>query len=125
MTLSRDPAPSLPDPPPDQDAPEPPSLRRLRMLVTTLMVVLILGMVSIVAVLVIRLGGFGGGGVSPAIQPIDATAFEMPLGAEVTALGRGSNMVLVWLRLPDGAEVLHEYDAATGTLRSATPIRRE
>lgn len=131
MTLSRDPAapPEVTAPDvtvPGPDMPEPPTLRRLRLLVTTLMVVLILGMVSIVAVLVIRLGGFGAvGQIATVADPIAADRFALPEGAEVRALGRGPGVVLIWLRQPDGSEMLHEYEAVGGGLRSATPIRRE
>lgn len=115
-------------PPPGSDAdqiPEPPALRRLRWLVSALMVALILGILSVAAVLVIRLGGVSPApfGVDP--TPVSAAALSLPGDAEVLAIGRAGVEILVLLRWPDGAERLHAYDARTGALRSATMVERD
>ncbi|MHA1528832.1 MAG: DUF6476 family protein, partial [Alphaproteobacteria bacterium] len=44
----------------NEDLPEPPQVRRLRLLVSVLMVVLIGGMVVVAVALVLRLGALGG-----------------------------------------------------------------
>ncbi|WP_341862306.1 DUF6476 family protein [Gymnodinialimonas sp. 57CJ19] len=64
---------------PEEDGPLPPNLRFLRMLVTVLTAVMILGVITIVALLVIRLGDNG--------QPIlvHPEVFDIPEG--VNTLG--------------------------------------
>lgn len=64
---------------PEEDGPLPPNLRFLRMLVTVLTAVMILGVITIVALLVIRLGDHG--------QPIlvHPEVFDIPEG--VNTLG--------------------------------------
>lgn len=106
----------------DEDAPEPPSLRRLRLLVTTLTVVLILGMLVIVAAMVVRLGLFDESG--PA-GPIAAERLTLPDGAEVLSLGRAEGQILILTRDANGAETLRVFDAATGARVSETPVARE
>ena len=109
----------------DDDLPEPPQVRRLRLLVMALMVVLIGGMVVVVVAMVVRLGVLGGPGAAPASGPISAEAFNLPKSAEVISLGRGPGEVLMMTRDPAGAEVLRVFDAASGDEKSATPIARE
>jgi molybdopterin-binding protein len=109
----------------DDEIPEPAPVRRLRLLVTTLMVVLIAGMITVTAALVIRLG-IGGGTEMPAtLAPVSADSLTLPAGAEIRALGRGPGEVLVLTRDADGAERLRILDAASGAVRSVTPVRRE
>ncbi|MEL7154916.1 MAG: DUF6476 family protein [Pseudomonadota bacterium] len=100
---------------------EPPQIRRLRVLVMVMMVVLMLGIVTIAATIVIRLG-FGG---EPSAQKLTAEAIALPSGAEITALGHGSDGVLVTIRRSDGTEALRLHDAATGDLVEETLIVRE
>ena len=99
-------------------------MRRLRLLVTTLMVVLILGMMIIVGTLVFRIGfAERPGGTDPG--PITAETLRLPEGAEVLSLGRANGQVLALTRDPSGAETLRVLDAASGAEVSATPIERE
>jgi hypothetical protein len=108
----------------DEDLPEPPQVRRLRHLVSTLMVVLIGGMLVVVVTMVLRLGLVGETGEAPA-GPIDAAQFTLPKGAEVVSVGRGPDEVLILTRDVNGAETLRAFDAASGDEKSATPIMRE
>ncbi|MFQ5567765.1 MAG: DUF6476 family protein [Paracoccaceae bacterium] len=107
----------------DDDLPEPPQVRRLRLLVSALIVVLIGGMVVVAIALVLRLGGLGGTDKAPA--PVTAAEFALPEGAEVISLGRGPGEVLILTRDPAGAETLRVFDAGSGAETSATPITRE
>ena len=102
---------------------EPAHLRRLRWLVTGLTVVLIVGVLAIAATIVIRLGfGFGeafSGG------PVRAAHFDLPAGAEIVAVGRGSGTVMFVLRAPEGTEALHVFDEASGAPESRSAITRQ
>ena len=100
---------------------EPPQIRRLRVLVMVMLVVLMLGIVTIAATIVIRLG-FGG---EPSAQKLTADAIALPAGAEITALGQGPSGVLITVRQADGSEVLRLHDAATGRLLRETAIIRD
>ena len=103
----------------DEDFPEPPQVRRLRLLVSVLMVVLILGTLTIAATIVIRLGfGFG-----DAAGPVSAEDFALPKG-EILSVGRGSGTVIFVLRDSDGAERLVAFDERTGEPAGATTITR-
>jgi hypothetical protein len=106
----------------EDELPEPPPLRRLRLLVSGLMAVLILGTVTVSAALVIRLGGAGA--TSGAPGPIAAEELVLPEGHVVVGLGRGAGEVLVITRAPSGAETLRSFDARSGALRTQTPVRR-
>jgi hypothetical protein len=106
-----------------EDLPEPPQVRRLRLLVSALMVVMIGGMVVVAVALVLRLGALGGSEKAPA--PVSAAEFSLPIGAEVVSLGRGPGEVLILTREPSGAETLRVFDAGSGAEKSATPIIRE
>ncbi len=108
--------------PQDDEFIEPAHLRRLRLLVTGLTVVLIVGVLAIAATIVIRLGF----GVGEALSggPVRADRFELPEGAEIVALGRGSGTVMFVLRGPDGAEALHVFDEASGEPESRSAIMR-
>lgn len=99
-------------------------MRRLRRLVSLLMLVLIGGMLVVVAAMVVRLGAFRPPGEAP-LAPVGAEAFTLPAGAEPVALGRAPGEVLILTREPGGAETLRVFDAASGAQISATPIRRE
>ena len=100
---------------------EPPHIRRLRVLVMVMMVVLMLGIVTIAATIVIRLG-FGG---EPSAQKLTADAIALPTGAVITALGHGPDGVLVTIRRQDGSEALRLHDAGTGALVHETRVERE
>jgi hypothetical protein len=111
-----------PRPAGDDDLPEPPRVRRLRLLVSLLTVVLIGGMVVVAAAMVIRLGDLGG---APKLAPITAAGLTLPSGAEVMAVGQGGAGVLILTRDASGAETLRVFDPASGAQVSATPITRE
>ena len=106
----------------DEDAEEPPHLRRLRRMVMALLVVLMLGIVTIAATIVIRLGFAPERGETAG--PVMAEKFELPAG-EIVSTGRGAGSVLFVLRSPDGAERLHVFDAGSGALLSTTELARE
>jgi hypothetical protein len=107
----------------DEDLPEPPQVKRLRLLVSLLMVVLIVGMLVVVAAMVIRLGTFGGS--VPAPVPVSAEKLTLPAGAEIVAVGQGGSGVIIVTRDGAGAETLRVFDPATGAETSATQITRE
>jgi hypothetical protein len=109
----------------DDDLPEAPQVRRLRLLVMALMVVLIGGMVVVVVAMVVRLGVLGGPDKAPAPGPVTASEFNLPKGADVVSLGRGPGEVLILTRDPAGTETLRVFDATSGGAKSATPITRE
>ena len=115
----------------DEDLPEPPQVRRLRLLVSVLMVVMIGAMVVVAVAMVLRLGSLGGPepmpgpAPGPAPGPVGAAEFALPEGAEVVSLGRGPGEVLILTRDAVGAETLRIFDAASGAEKSATPVRRE
>lgn len=103
----------------DETEEEPPQLRRLRLLVTVLMVVLILGIVTIAGTIVIRLGfpaGFG---------PVAAEALVLRPDEQIVAAGQGKGTVVLTVRDAEGAETLVVFDAGSGEELSRTPIRRE
>jgi hypothetical protein len=108
--------------PQDDDLPEPPQIRRLRLLVSLLIVVLIGGMLVVVVAMVIRLGSIG---APPRLAPVTAEAIALPAGAEVVAVGQGGAGVLILTRDAGDAETLRVFDPATGAELSATPVLRE
>jgi hypothetical protein len=107
----------------DEDLPEPPQVRQLRLLVSALMVVLIGGMVVVAVAMVLGLGALKG--PDKALTPVSATEFALPSDAEVVSVGRGSGEVLILTRDPGGTETLRIFDAASGAEKSATQISRE
>lgn len=72
-----------------------------------MMIVLMAGILTIAATIVIRLG-FGGGA-----QAVPAAAFSVPKG-KITGLGRGEGTVLMVVRDAEGIEWLHVFDAGKG-----------
>ena len=104
----------------DDEFPEPPRLRRLRWLVTGLMVALIVGVLAIAATVVIRLGVLGG----RELVPVTAPEFRLPKGHEVVAVGRGEGTVLFLLRAPDGTESLHAFDRRSGAPAGSSDVTR-
>ncbi len=106
----------------EEDLPEPPQVRRLRLLVSALMVVLIGGMVVVAVTMVLRLGALNGSDAAPG--PINAAEFTLPEGAEVVSVGRGPGEVLILTRDAAGTETLRVFDAGSGAEKSAIPITR-
>lgn len=84
--------------------PDPANLRFLRRLVTTLTIVMILGILTVVALLVIRLSGEA----SP--QLVFPESLEIPAGVDITGMSVvGGRAIIV---TSDGVVALH--DLATG-----------
>lgn len=107
----------------DEDLPEPPQIRRLRLLVTSLMLVLIVGTVVVVVSLVMGLGALDLSGTAP--TPVSAGQISLPADAEAITLGRSPGEVLILTRDPAGIETLRVFDAVTGAETSATRVTRE
>ncbi|MFK7943063.1 MAG: DUF6476 family protein [Paracoccaceae bacterium] len=103
---------------PDMES-EPPQVRQLRLLVMVLIVVLILGFLTIVATIVIRLGI----GAAPG-QGVLVRELNLPAG-EILATGQGPGTLHVLLRSPDGDDALHIFDASNGAVKSVTAITRD
>lgn len=98
-------------------------MRRLRLLVSALIFVLIAGVVTVAATLVIRLGAVG----QPAgtLAPVTAAGIALPDGEDIVALGRGPGEIMVLTRDAAGAEHLRIFDATTGEERSVTAVARD
>jgi hypothetical protein len=94
---------------PLRDAALPPGLRFLKWLVITLMVVMIGGVITIVALLVTRM--------QPALSPLPA-AIDLPDDAFPTAVTAGPGWYLVVTS--DGRILI--FDAATGALRQTVAV---
>jgi hypothetical protein len=99
------------DQPPIPEA-EARNLRFLRRLVTLLTAVMILGLVTVVALLVIRLQA-----PAPASLPLPE-AIALPEGATARAFTQGTDWYAV---VTDGDEILI-FDRATGALRQRVAI---
>lgn len=100
--------------PPDPLPTLPPDLRFLKRLVTTLTVVMIGGVLTIVALLVIRLQ------TPPAILPLPQT-ITLPDGARAVAFTQGADWYAV---VTEGDEILI-FDRASGSLRQRVQILPE
>lgn len=79
-----------------------------------------MGVLTITAVIVIRLGFLGGS----ELVPVSASEFVLPEDQEVVAVGRGEGTVLFLMRAADGKETLYSFDRRTGAAAGITPIRR-
>jgi hypothetical protein len=97
------------------DAPEPRRLRQLRWLVTALTATLIVGMTTIVALLVIRLG------VAGRSVPLPAEV-ALPAGETARAVTLGSDWFAVVTVDPAGTERIRVLDRATGAPRGEATI---
>lgn len=98
-----------------------PQFRTLRRLVTVLTATLIVGVLSIVIVLVIRI----------AMEPsatratkIGADEVTIPAGAEITAVGATAGSLTIAIR-EDGVESLLIFDPQTGGLVKRVAIARD
>lgn len=90
--------------------PEPANLRFLRILVTVLTAVMIGGLITIVALLVIRFSGEA---------PVVPETVTLPEGVEAEAFTMGGDWYAVVT--PGGAEILI-FDRASGALRRRVPV---
>lgn len=99
------------DAPAASTGPLPPELRFLKTLVTVLMVTMILGLITIVALLVIRLN-------APAPAPLLPAKIALPDGARAEAVTMGKGWVAV---VTDRGQILI-YDGETGLLRQMVDV---
>lgn len=97
------------------ELPEPRRLRQLRLLVTALTVTLILGVITIVALLVIRLGALS----APPALP---TTVSLPAGETARAVTLGDGWLAVVTVDGAGRERIRVLDRATGAERAVTVI---
>ena len=95
---------------PGEEFPEPPRLRRLRRLVTLLTATLIVGVITIVGLLVIRLTARRAG-------PGPAAEIRLPAGERARAVTFGSDWLAVVTVDGEGRERIRVLDRATGAER--------
>jgi hypothetical protein len=98
-----------------EDYPEPRRLRQLRRLVTALTATLIAGVITIVALLVIRLGPLARG-------PLLPDRIALPAGETARAVTVGDGWLAVVTVDAEGRERIRLLDAATGASRGITEI---
>jgi hypothetical protein len=101
--------------PGDDDFPEPPRLRRLRRLVTLLTATLIVGVITTVGLLVIRLSA-----LAPA--PAPPAEIVLPAGESARAVTFGEGWLAVVTVDGAGRERIRVLDRATGAERAVTEI---
>lgn len=99
------------------DIPEPAGLRRLRHMVTFLTVSIILGVITVVALLVIRLAQ-----IAPSQPPALPPVLALPPGETVRAVTLGTGWVAVVSADPAGSERIRVFDAASGAERGTLVI---
>lgn len=99
-----------PDPRPDQ-VDEPRHLRLLRRLVTTLTVVLIGAVITVVALLVIRLGAMGG-------TPRLPDSIAVPVGETLISTTQGRDWSAIVTTDDQGTQRIHVLDAEGGIART-------
>jgi len=102
--------------PRDDDFPEPPRLRQLRRLVTLLTATLIVGVITVVALLVIRLSALQR---PPLALPPEVA---LPAGETARAVTRGDGWLAVVTTDAAGRERIRVLDRATGAERAVTEI---
>ena len=102
---------------PDDFPPEPPRLRLLRQLVTTLTVVLIAAVIAVVGLLVIRLGSVS----TPPALPADIT---LPAGESLRATTLGTGWTAIVTQDAEGTERIHIL-RPDGTIRQTVDITPE
>lgn len=99
------------------DPPEPRNLRTLRRLVTLLTATMILGVITIVGLLVIRLAAF-----SPNPPPTLPAAVVLPVGETARAVTFGIGWIAVVTADAAGTERIRILDAGTGAERASLAI---
>jgi hypothetical protein len=111
---------SLPDPAED-DIPEPPRLRALRLAVMFLTVSAAVAILAIAAALVIRVTTPAPGFDASSVRT-DAVA--APPGEDIVAAGGAAGAIILVTRDTQGVERLRFYDAADGTARRVVVVDR-
>lgn len=99
------------------EPPEPRGLRALRRLVTLLTATLILGVITVVGLLVIRLWA-----LSPTPAPALPAEIALPAGETARAVTFGTGWVAVVTADEGGAERIRVLDAGTGAERAVLAI---
>ena len=94
----------------------PPSLKLLKAMVMVLTGVMIAGVVTVVVLLVMRLGN-----TTPALPP----EIALPEGEQALAVTQGTGWVAVVTQAADGAQSILILDALTGEERQRVPIVSE
>jgi hypothetical protein len=112
---------SGPDDEHDEDFPESPRLRVLRLSVTAMMGVMAVGVLVIAGTIAWRLGG---GLAQPAPTPLSAPDIALPTGFAVRALGADGPLLLVLGHDAAGAEMLLSVRKSDGVEVARTPVRR-
>lgn len=102
--------------PGETDFPEPPRLRQLRRLVNILTATLIVGVITIVALLVIRLTR------APRPSLPLPPEIALPAGERAGAVTLGGDWIAVVTTDPEGRERIRVLDRATGSERAVTEI---
>jgi hypothetical protein len=104
----------------DADFPEPPRLRALRRMVMALTGTLIVGVITVVALLVIRLAALA----PPPTPPALPEAVVLPTGESARAVTFGTGWIAVVTVDDVGSERIRVLDAATGAGLAETVIPR-
>jgi hypothetical protein len=99
----------------EADYPEPRRLRQLRRLVTALTATLIVGVITIVALLVIRLAPLSR-------SPLLPDAIALPAGETASAVTLGTGWVAVVTADGAGRERIRVFDALSGAERASVAI---
>jgi hypothetical protein len=100
----------------DEDFPEPPRLRQLRRLVNLLTATLIVGVITIVGLLVIRLTAVGQ-------MPELPDEIRLPAGEHARAVTLGSDWLAVVTVDGEGRERIRVLDRESGAERGLTEIK--
>lgn len=102
-----------------EDFPEPRRLRQLRRLVTVLTATLILGVITVVVLLVIRLSSLG---PPSEMAPEMPAEIALPAGERAEAVTMGRTWIAVVTVDDAGRERIRVLDRATGAPRAVTEI---
>jgi hypothetical protein len=101
---------------------EPRNLKFLRLLVTTLLIVLIFGFLVIVGVIV---KGIRSTNAPTVTLPIEGSALNLPADTTVETLGAGNGHIFAIVKTSSGVESMLIYDSKTLTLQRTVPVNRE
>ncbi len=98
--------------------PEPANIRFLRRLVTVLTAVMILGIVTIIALFVMRYGA----DTSPNAAIALPESIALPAGSEARAFTRGSDWIAVVVEKAEGGEEILIFDRSGRKLRQRIAV---
>jgi hypothetical protein len=95
---------------PSEIIPEPTNLKLLRRLVTTLLIVMIVGFIALILMLVMRF---------PSSTPTNSFAdITIPVGINATAYTQGDD----WFAIVDDGNTIHIYNQSDNSLRQTIKI---